>query len=223
MPGVRWDLLLPDPVKLVHIVLERWDYFLAAWEDTLRVSGYASTLAVALATVIAAVALRFRHFERVFAPLVAVSQSFPLQAIAPLLVIGLGRGDFSKVTIAFLIAFFPLFAATLTALKGTPAPLIALCKTTQASFVTAVSQVYLPAALPALLSGTKVAFTLAVLGTVVAEFISPTDGIGRLLLRAQSEYNVEEIYICIGMLVIQGSLVFLSISRVESRVRNRWS
>lgn len=222
MVSVRWDLLLPDPAKMLGLAIDHHEYFLGAWGETLRVSIYASLLAILVAILLASVAIRYTFFERLFSPLVAISQSFPLQAIAPLLIIALGRGDTSKVTVAFLIAFFPLFAATLSALKNTPEPLLALCKTTGASFTTAITHVYLPAAVPSLLAGAKVAFTLAVLGAVVAEFISPTGGIGRLLLRAQSDYNVEGIYICILMLVCQGVGVFLAIGNIESRIIPRW-
>lgn len=222
MDVIRWDLLLPDFLVMSALVVERHDYFLSAWGDTLRISLYASLLAVLASLLLGILAYRYTIFETFFSPLVVTSQSFPLQAIAPLIVIALGHGDLSKITIAFLIAFFPLFSVTLGALKATPSPLVALCRVTNAPFIKAIVLVYFPAALPAMLTGAKVAFTLAVLGTVVAEFISPTAGIGRLLLRAQSDYSVNEIYVCILMLVAQGLAFFLVITWVESRINLRW-
>jgi NitT/TauT family transport system permease protein len=219
---VRWDLLLPDATRMWEIAVEHHWLYLDAWGETFRVSLIASAAAFFLAIALAALALRFRLFERLFEPFVIVSQSFPLQAIAPLIIIALGRGDFSKVSIAFLIAFFPLFAVVLSALKNTPQALLALCRTTDASFATAIVHVYLPSALPAIVAGGKVAFTLAVLGSVVAEFVAPTSGIGRLLLRAQSDYNVDAIYLCLGMLIVQGLTVYLFIALLESRVVARW-
>ena len=222
MLDVSWGLLLPSPYKMWALVAEYPGYLLAAWADTFLVSAGASAAALVMAVVLAVASFRFLIFQKVLMPLVVVSQSFPLQAIAPLIVIAIGRGNATKILIAFIIAFFPLFAVILAALKTTPSNLEALCRITDASFATSIFRVHLPAAVPAIIAGTKIAFTLAVLGAVVAEFVAPTAGIGRLLLRAQSDYNVELIYVCIGMLAAQGLAIHCLLTEVESRIAFKW-
>jgi NitT/TauT family transport system permease protein len=76
--------------------------------------------------------------------------------------------------------------------------------------------------LPALISAAKVGFTLAVLGAVVAEFIHPDKGLGYLILVAQSSYNVEVIYVCVLLLIMQGIAVYGGLSVLENKIiRNR--
>lgn len=219
---INWTLLFPDSSRTWRLINEQPYYFLAAWWDTLAVSVAASISALGFAILLAVCAARYQVLERILLPFIVVSQSFPLQAIAPLIVIALGRSEWTKVLIAFIIAFFPMFSVILTALKGIPGPLLALCRVTGASYWPSVLLVHLPAVVPSIISGVKVAFTLAVLGAVVAEFVSPTSGIGRLLLVAQSDYNVEVIYICIVMLAIQGLAMYALVNAIEKSLIYKW-
>lgn len=151
-------------------------------------------------------------------PVVALSQSFPLQAIAPLIIMVLGVGFLTKSVIAFLIAFFPLYNACVISLQTTPKPLLAKLSICRAPFTSGVFLVRLPASLPNILAATKVGFTLAVLGAVVAEFIQPDKGLGYLILIAQASYDVEVIFIAVGMLMIQGVTVFSILTFFEARL-----
>jgi NitT/TauT family transport system permease protein len=78
----------------------------------------------------------------------------------------------------------------------------------------------LPIALPFIVASTKVGFTLAVLGAVVAEFMMPNEGLGREILMAHSQYNINVIYLCVFFLIIQGLAVYALISVFETRLRN---
>lgn len=222
MTAMNWALLLPDLSRVWRLLQQQPYYFLSAWWDTFTVSIAASLAALLLAVLFATCAARYPLLERLILPLIVVSQSFPLQAIAPLIVIALGRSEWTKILVAFIICFFPLFSAMLNALKSIPAPLKALCRITGASYSSSILLVHLPAVVPSIIAGAKVAFTLAVLGAVVAEFVSPTSGIGRVLLVAQSDYNVEVIYICVVMLSIQGLFVYTAIRRFENKLIYRW-
>jgi NitT/TauT family transport system permease protein len=141
-----------------------------------------------------------------------------LQAVAPILLILLGSGFSTKTTIAFLIAFFPIYSACLTALFTTPKNLMNLLFVCRSPLLRGIWHVRLPSALPAIISSAKVGFTLAVLGAVVAEFIHPDEGLGYLLLIAQSSYNIEVIYICIGLLMFQGVIIYQGLSFFESYI-----
>jgi ABC-type nitrate/sulfonate/bicarbonate transport system permease component len=191
------------------------DHFLYNWWATSSVAIVASIAALVIALLLAVLALRYKGFRIAFAPIVAGSQSFPLQALAPLLLVALGVGFTTKVFIAFVIAFFPIYAACSSALRTTPPNLLAYACVCDAGFAAGVRHIRVPAALPTVVSSAKVGFTLAVLGAVVAEFIQPDAGLGQLLLIAQSNYDVDVIYICILCLICQGLVVFISLSAIE--------
>lgn len=122
---------------------------------------------------------------------------------------------------SFSYSFFPIYGACITAIKTTPKNLICFSKIYRTSFLKEIYYIRFPYAFPAVISAVKVGFTLAVLGAVVAEFIQPDAGLGRLILIAQSKYDIEIIYICIMMLVVQGLFVYISLSKVENMLINR--
>lgn len=215
---MRFHLLVPDISKATDLLSQHYSYFLINWWSTFSVSALASTMALFVALFLAIGAVRFRFLNIFLNPIVALSQSFPLQAVAPLIIILMGTGFHTKALVAFLIAFFPIFGTCVTAINSTPAPLMAYLKVCNATFWRGIYYCRLPAALPAIISSMKIGFTLAVLGAVVAEFINPDAGLGRLILIAQSDYDVTVIYICIAMLIVQGLTVYLSLSHIESQV-----
>jgi NitT/TauT family transport system permease protein len=148
----------------------------------------------------------------------AVSQSFPLQALGPVIIIVLGTGFSTKALIALTITFFPIQSAIATAFLDTPAQYLMHSRVCRADFLTTFFHVQLPFALPRTISAIKVGFTLSVIGAVVAEFISPQGGIGEILLIAQSSFNIEAIYICLFILIVQGLSIYLVLSWLERRV-----
>lgn len=189
--------------------------FIENWWATFSVSISGSFLAIIIAIIFSIISIKISIVENIMQPIVAISQSFPLQAIAPLILIVMGIGFITKTFIAFIIAFFPIYGACITAIKTTPYNLISFSKIYQANFLKEVYYIRIPYALPAIISSAKVGFTLAVLGAVIAEFMQPNMGIGRLILIAQSQYQISVLYICIFLLMIQGLLIYISLSKLE--------
>jgi NitT/TauT family transport system permease protein len=182
---------------------------------TFSVSTAAALSALSCAILTAIIALRLHIIDTLMIPLVALSQSFPLQAITPLILIIMGTGFFTKLIIAFIISFFPIYSACITAMKTTPNHILYFSKIYNAGFIMEVVYIRIPYALPAIISSAKVGFTLSVLGAVIAEFIQPSEGLGRIILLAQSQYQINNLYICIILLMIQGITVYVSLSKLE--------
>lgn len=212
---MRFDLLLPDLDKVRELLFSQYNLYLANWWATFSVSFLGSILALSCALIISVLAVKFRIVDVVMEPVVAISQSFPLQAIAPLIIIAFGITFSTKAFIAFLIAFFPIYGACVTAIRIIPKNLLCFSRIYNTNYIKEVYYVRIPYALPTIISSAKVGFTLAVLGAVVAEFMIPTNGLGRMILIAQSQFNIESLYICIMLLIFQGLLMFVSLSKIE--------
>ena len=104
-------------------------------------------------------------------PMLVATQSIPKVAIAPIILVWFGLGIESKLALAFLVAFFPVVVDTATGLRATPVGLLDLARSLRASPAQVFFKVQLPAALPFVFAGAKVAITLAVIGAVIGEFI----------------------------------------------------
>jgi len=117
-------------------------------------------------------------------PLLVASQTIPIVMVAPLLVTWLGFGLAPKLAIIGLISFFPIVVTTLDALGRVDAELRKLLRTLDASRLAVLRHVELPAALPGLFSGAKLAVVFAVIGAVFAEWSGSDSGLGHLFQEA---------------------------------------
>ncbi|HXE46399.1 MAG TPA: ABC transporter permease [Conexibacter sp.] len=117
-------------------------------------------------------------------PLLVVSQVIPVVLIAPLLVTWLGFGIAPKLVVIGLVCFFPIVVTTLDALSRVDPELPKLMRTLDASRLRILRHVELPAALPGLFSGAKVAVTFAPIGAVFAEWVGSSSGVGHLVQQA---------------------------------------
>ena len=113
-----------------------------------------------------------------FSPYVVASQSVPVVAIAPLLIIWFGPGMLSKVLICALIVFFPVLVNTIVGLRSVPEELQDLMRSLQANRWQMVTYLEVPSALPVFLGGLRIGATLSVIGAVVGEFVGgPRPGV----------------------------------------------
>jgi putative hydroxymethylpyrimidine transport system permease protein len=117
-------------------------------------------------------------------PLLVASQTVPIVMVAPLLVTWLGFGLAPKLAIIGLISFFPIVVTTLDALGRVDAEQRKLLRTLDASRLAVLRHVELPAALPGLFSGAKLAVVFAVIGAVFAEWSGSDSGLGHLFQQA---------------------------------------
>jgi NitT/TauT family transport system permease protein len=129
-------------------------------------------------------------------------------AIAPLLLIWAGYGITSKVLLALLIAFFPIVVNMLTGLVEIEEELLDLCRILQSGRWQEFFKVRLPNALPYLFSSLKVASTLAVIGAVIGEFVGGAEGLGHLIIIANTELRTSMAFVSLFCLSILGFLLY---------------
>ena len=104
---------------------------------------------------------QLRPINLIFSPLLVGLQSVPKVALAPIILVWLGTGFQSKLAIVWLVAFFPIIVDTVAGLRSTPRELLELARSLRASSMQILLKAQLPAALPFILTGAKVAITLS--------------------------------------------------------------
>ncbi|MBI4046466.1 MAG: ABC transporter permease subunit, partial [Devosia nanyangense] len=127
----------------------------------------------------------------------------------------------SKLAIVWLVAFFPIIIDTAAGLRATPRELIELARSLKASPWQVFYKVQFPAALPFVLTGAKVAITLAVIGAVIGEFMGASSGLGYLLLSATSQLNTPLAFAALFALSFLGLGVYAIIEIIEVML-GRW-
>lgn len=152
-----------------------------------------------------------RTVQRWLMPLLVTSQALPVFALAPLLVLWLGYGMASKVAMAVLIIFFPVTTAFLDGLRRTEPGWIELARTMDATGPALLAQVRIPAALPALASGLRVAAAVAPIGAVVGEWVGSSAGLGYLMLQANARMQVDLLFAALLVLATLALLLWLAV------------
>ncbi len=170
------------------------------------------------ATILGYLLAKSETFERLFAPYIVASQSIPIVAIAPLLVLWFGPGLFSKVLICALIVFFPVLINTIVGLRSVPDVLRDLMRSLHASSWQIFKFLEVPAALPVFLGGLRIGATLAVIGAVVGEFVGADRGLGFLINVGRGQYDTALVFVAIFTLVAMALALYGLVVLVETRL-----
>jgi len=144
----------------------------------------------------------FRPARRWLMPVLVVSQAIPVFALAPVLVLWLGYGMASKVAMATLIIYFPVTAAFYDGLRRTEPGWLDLARTMNAGRWATLCHVRVPAALPALASGLRVATAVAPIGAVVGEWVGSSAGLGFMMLHANARMQVDVMFAALVTLAL---------------------
>jgi putative hydroxymethylpyrimidine transport system permease protein len=168
-----------------------------------------SLIGMASAVILAA----SRTAQRWLMPLLVVSQALPVFALAPLLVLWLGYGAASKIAMTVLIIYFPVTAAFLDGLRRTEPGWLELARTMDASSTAILVQIRVPAALPALASGLRVAAAVAPIGAVIGEWVGSSAGLGYLMLHANARMQVDLMFAAVLLLAAMALALFLAVDR----------
>ncbi len=201
-------VVLPGPLQVAASMAEHAKILLGEAWVTLLECIYGFVLAMAIGIPIAIVMTYSRIANLMFYPLLVASQSIPKVAVAPILLVWFGTGIESKLAMAFVIAFFPVVVDTATGLRSTSPELLELARSLQCSRLQTFFKIQLPSALPSIFSGAKIAVTLAVIGAVIGEFIGSNEGLGNLLLTANSQLNGPLVWASLVVLSVLGMILY---------------
>ena len=208
-------VVLPTPDKVFRAFLARRDLLLSEGWITLKETLYGFFLALAIGLPLAVAVANSRTLNLMFYPLLVGLQSVPKVALAPIILVWLGTGLESKLAVVWLVAFFPIIVDTAAGLRATPKELLELAHSLRATPLQIFLKVQFPAALPFVITGAKVAITLAVIGAVIGEFVGSSEGLGFLLLAATSQLDTPLAFAALFALSFLGVLVYLLVELAE--------
>jgi ABC-type nitrate/sulfonate/bicarbonate transport system permease component len=216
------DLTLASPTETWQALRDDWALLRDnAWVTLTEVL---LGLAIAAAAGIAlAVAMHLiRPLREAAYPLLVASQAIPIVVLAPLFVLAFDYGIGPKLAIVALICFFPITVNLLDGLRSVEPELIKLMRSFGASRLRTLRSVELPASLPFLFSGLKVAATVSVIGAVFGEWAGADEGLGRLVLLGNNQLQTPRVYAGIVLLTLMAVALFALVSLAE-RIAVPWN
>ena len=161
--------------------------------------------------------LQFQPVRAWFLPVLVASQALPVFAIAPVLMLWFGFGMASKIAMATLIIYFPVTAALYDGLRNTDSGWIDMAQIMGASKHTVLKFIRLPAALPSLGSGLRIAAAIAPIGAVVGEWVGSSSGLGYLMLHANARAQTDLMFAALVVLAAFAVILYFSIDYIMKK------
>lgn len=216
--GIMDELTLPAPTTVADSL---WTDRAMYWDNaqvTLTEIVIGIVIGIALGVLLGiAIALQ-RVLRTALYPLVVGSQSLPVLALAPILVLWLGFGIAPKIVIVVQIIFFPVTVATIQGLTSVSSEVLVFGRSLGASSWTLFWKVRVPAMLPYFFGGLKIASSYAAVAAVIAEWTGADRGLGALMLRANSDYNTEVVFGSVVIITVIGLGLFGLASLAERKL-----
>lgn len=203
------EYLLPTPLTILDRVVTDWDLLWQHGLVTLKETVLGFVLGSLVGFVLAVLIAASRVLREMIYPLLVASQAVPKLAVAPLLVIWFGFGIWPKVVVTILLVFFPVAITSAEGLMATDKNLLTLLRSVNASPMQVFWKVKVPQALPHVMSGLRIGITLAVVGAVVGEWVGASEGLGYLIISANSRLDSVLSFAAVSVLVAMGVVLFL--------------
>lgn len=210
--------LLPAPSAIAEELVDSFSLHMEHARITLQEIAIGFALAALLGSALAAAISWSRIIERSLYPIVIASQTIPIITLAPLLLVWVGPEMTSKVIVVVLISFFPVVVSLVDGLRSADVEMANMMRTLGASRMQLLVKLRLPAALPYLFSGLKVAAVTSVIGAVVGEWVGGRGGLGWLMKVSGPQFRTDRVFAAIFVLSVAAVLLFALVV-----VSERWA
>jgi ABC-type nitrate/sulfonate/bicarbonate transport system permease component len=210
--------VFPPPTEVVKELFAQPGLFWENAKTTLLEILLGGVIGIVFGFLIGSLIAMSRILRSAFYPLVVASQSVPILALAPLLILWLGFGIAPKIVIVVQIVFFPVAVAAIQGLSTVDPAIMVFGETLGASKWELFWKVRFPSMLPYLFAGLKISLSYAAIAAVIAEYIGATTGLGALMSRANSGYETNVLVASVALVTLIGLLLFVLTVLVE-----RWA
>jgi NitT/TauT family transport system permease protein len=216
--GTLPSYIFPPPTAVVKELFKQPGLFWENAETTLTEIFLGGAIGIVFGFVIGSLIAMSRVLRAAFYPLVVASQSVPILALAPLLILWLGFGIEPKIVIVVQIVFFPVTVAAIQGLSTVDPAIMVFGHSLGASKWELFWKVRFPSMLPYLFAGLKISLSYAAIAAVIAEYIGATSGLGALMSRANSGYETNVLVASVFLVTLIGLLLFVATVIIERRV-----
>jgi putative hydroxymethylpyrimidine transport system permease protein len=200
--------ILPTPLEVLQSLIHHAALITSQTLPTLVEILLGLSFGIILGVTIALSMCLFRTLHAFLHPLLLASQTLPVFAIAPLLVLWFGYGVTAKIITTTFMLFFPITNNFLDGLKQTPENYLNIAKVMNGSHWQILYQIRIPAALPNLASGIRLATAMAPLGAIIGEWVGSNQGLGFLLLNANAQMQIDLMFAVLAVIFFLGILLY---------------
>ena len=213
--------VLPSPTGIIQALIDNWDVISVHTLQTLLETVLGMAAATLLGLLLAVLLDISSWTRRAIYPLLVTSQTIPMIALAPLLLIWFGFDLGPKVIVVTLYCFFPIAVACADGLASADPELMKLLRSMRASRWQALWLVRLPGAMPAFFSGLRIAATYSVTGAIFGEYVGAYQGLGIYMQTSANSHAIILVFAAILVTAALSLLLFGLVSLIE-RIALPW-
>lgn len=210
--------ILPSPLDVLRAFLEDFNLIINHLFFTLIEAILGLSISIILGFLLAIIMDRFNFFYKMFYPVIIISQTIPIIAVAPLIVLWFGFGMFPKVMLVFLTCFFPITISIFSGFKNIDKDLIRLMNSMGSNYFKTLIYVKIPYSLKSFFSGLKIASSYALVGAVVSEWLGGERGIGVYMTRVKKAYAFDKMFSSIILISLLSLILVWFIKILERKV-----
>ena len=219
--GVITTIMIPQPSAIIGAIWELYVSERTIYEHffiTLTEAVVGFLIGAGVAVFLAVASALYEPFKRYVSPYAIVLNVTPGIALTPVIIAWFGYGMGSKMALAAIICFFPIYVNTLTGLVQRHGEREELFRSVGASERQVFLKLRVPSALPLMFAGFKIGLTTALIGAVVAEFAQATAGVGVLMSRFSFQLNMASSIAALLSMTLIGLILFYSMEFLDDRI-----
>lgn len=203
--------ILPGPFLVFHTWFAQYSLLIHQTIPTLVETLLGLLLGIILGCIVALLMAYIQPVRYWVMPVLLISQALPTFAIAPLLVIWFGYGMASKIVTTILMLFYPVTSAFFDGLRRTDPAWLDLAQSMNASRWRILWFIRMPAALPALATGIRVATAIAPIGAVIGEWVGASSGLGFLMLNANARMQIDVMFAALMNIILMSLILYFCV------------
>lgn len=211
--------ILPSPSEIAKKIWELKEIlFLVHLPATLLVTFVGLAISIVLGVALSVLMSLNEQIERTIYPIVVVTQTIPITALAPIFVLWFGYSIWSKILVTILITFFPITVNVFDGLRSTRRDMEELLITFGASKMDIFIKLRFPSALPYFFSALKIAVPLSVVGAAISEWLGAQSGLGYFSKRMMTQLDGAGVFAPIVLLSLAAIVLVFIINILENKI-----
>jgi ABC-type nitrate/sulfonate/bicarbonate transport system permease component len=208
--------ILPSPTDILKTLLHIFPDIKIHLAITLSEAFLGLFLSIILAGLLAIIMDTISIIKKAIYPILIVSQTIPIIALAPLFALWFGFGELSKIIVVILVCFFPIIISLVDGLDSVDPDMLNLLKSMGANRLQIFKLLKLPASMVNLFSGLRIAATYSIMGAVIGEWLGGESGLGVYMMRVKHSYALDKVFAVILIIVVASIALFKVISVAQN-------
>ena len=209
--------MLPSPLSVLQAFLGDFTLLMRHTATSLTEAGIGLGMSIVSAFLISALMDKNTYLYRALYPILLLTQTIPIIAVAPLLVLWLGYGLAPKVTLIFLVCFFPITIGLLDGFRDADPDAVILLRSMGATEWNIFWQLKVPSALPRFFSGLKIAVSYSIVSTVIAGWLGGNFGLGVYMMRVRRGFEFDKMFAVIFLVSVLSLLLMKLTTFLETK------